>query len=137
MTAMTALLPAAALLAASTVLPPHSAHAADAPTAPYVVVLKDTTARAPARALAAEAAQAGDRVGAVYDAALSGFAVRTTAARAAELSADPRVASVEPDTVYRLSDPPDPSQLCIVPGKALRATATDHRHAETVTFGLP
>ncbi|MFF3803384.1 S8 family serine peptidase [Streptomyces sp. NPDC002032] len=113
MTAMTALLPAAALLAASTVLPPHSAHAADAPTAPYVVVLKDTTARAPARALAAEAAQAGDRVGAVYDAALSGFAVRTTAARAAELSADPRVASVEPDTVYRLSDPPDPAPAAV------------------------
>ncbi|MFG2618115.1 S8 family serine peptidase [Streptomyces sp. NPDC048507] len=110
MTAMTALLPAAALLAASTVLPPHSAvAAADVPTAPYVVVLKDTTARAAARALASEAARAGDRVGAVYEAALSGFAVRTTAARAVELAADPRVASVEPDTVYRLSDPPEPA----------------------------
>ncbi|MFF4580827.1 S8 family serine peptidase [Streptomyces sp. NPDC001373] len=108
MTAMTALLPAAALLAAATtVLPPHPAAHADgatAPTAPYVVVLKDATTRAPARALASEAARAGDRVDAVYDTALNGFAVRTTAARAAALAADPRVASVEPDTVYRISD---------------------------------
>ncbi|MDH6539387.1 S8 family peptidase [Streptomyces sp. SPB4] len=111
MTAMTALLPAAALLATATVLPPHtagSAHATDAPTAPYVVVLKGTSSRAPARALAAEAAEAGDRVSAVYDAALDGFAVRTTAARAAELAADPRVASVEPDGLYRISDDPTP-----------------------------
>ncbi|MFB0628435.1 S8 family peptidase [Streptomyces sp. AB3(2024)] len=111
MTAMTALLPAAALLAAATVLPPHTADAAratDAPTAPYVVVLKDTSSRAPARALAAEAAEAGDQVSAVYDTALNGFAVRTTAARAAELAADPRVASVEPDGLYRISDDPTP-----------------------------
>ncbi|MFF7078407.1 S8 family peptidase [Streptomyces lavendulae] len=111
MTAMTALLPAAALLATATVLPPHTADAAratDAPTAPYVVVLKDTSSRAPARALAAEAAEAGDRVSAVYDAALDGFAVRTTAARAAELAADPRVASVEPDGLYRISEDPTP-----------------------------
>ncbi|MFJ8213760.1 S8 family peptidase [Streptomyces sp. NPDC096033] len=107
MTVMTALLPAAALLAAATVLPPHPvAHAdgADGATSPYVVVLKDTTTRAPARALAAEAAEAGDQVDAVYDTAVEGFAVRTTAARAAALAADPRVASVEPDTVYRISD---------------------------------
>ncbi|WP_371678479.1 S8 family peptidase [Streptomyces sp. NBC_01276] len=111
MTAMTALLPAAALLAAATVLPPHTADAAratDVPTAPYVVVLKDTSSRAPARALAAEAAEAGDQVSAVYDTALNGFAVRTTAARAAELAADPRVASVEPDGLYRISDDPTP-----------------------------
>lgn len=106
MTAMTAFLPAAALLAAATVLPPHTAEAADAPTAPYVVVLKDTTSRAPTRALASEAAEAGDQVGPVYDTALNGFAVRTTAARAAVLAADPRVASVEPDALYRISDPP-------------------------------
>ncbi|MEU8433570.1 S8 family peptidase [Streptomyces sp. NPDC029216] len=109
MTAMTTLLPAAALLAAATVLPPHpAAHAdsADAPTASYVVVLKDATTRTPARALAAEAAEAGDRVDTVYDTAVNGFAVRTTAARAAALAADPRVASVEPDTVYRISDAP-------------------------------
>ncbi|MCY0930265.1 S8 family peptidase [Streptomyces sp. H27-H1] len=114
MTAFTALIPAAALLAAATALPPYAAHAAaataDAPTAPYVVVLKDAVTRASAhaatRALAAEAEAAGDRVGAVYDTALSGFAVRTTAARAAELAADPRVASVEPDAVFRISDPP-------------------------------
>ncbi|MFD8143419.1 S8 family serine peptidase [Streptomyces sp. NPDC059708] len=112
MTAMTALLPAAALLAAATVLPtPTAAHAdgADVATAPYVVVLKDAATRAPARALAAEAAEAGDRVDAVYDTALNGFAVRTTAARAAALAADPRVASVEPDTVYRISDPAAPA----------------------------
>ncbi|MCX5378286.1 S8 family peptidase [Streptomyces sp. NBC_00091] len=113
MTAMTALLPAAAaLLAAAAVLPPHPAHGADgadgadAPTAPYVVVLKDTTSRAPTRALAAEAAQSGDQVGAVYDTALDGFAVRTTAARAATLAADPRVASVEPDAQFRIFDTP-------------------------------
>ncbi|MFB6619313.1 S8 family serine peptidase [Streptomyces sp. NPDC056367] len=111
MTAFAALLPAAALLAAATTAPaptPHS-HATDAeaPTAAYVVVLKDATAsRAPARAgaLAAEAARAGDEVEAVYDTALNGFAVRTTPARAAALAADPRVASVEPDAEFRISD---------------------------------
>ncbi|WP_327306665.1 S8 family peptidase [Streptomyces sp. NBC_01298] len=112
MTAFTALLPAAALLAAATALPPYASHAAaataDTTTAPYVVVLKDGATRASAaaatRALAAESEAAGDSVGAVYDTALSGFAVRTTAARAAELAADPRVASVEPDTVFRIDD---------------------------------
>ncbi|MFD5146329.1 S8 family serine peptidase [Streptomyces sp. NPDC058401] len=114
MTAFTALLPAAALLAAATALPPHAAHAAaassDAPIAPYVVVLKDGATRASAaaatRALAAEAEASGDTVGAVYDTVLSGFAVRTTAARAAELAADPRVASVEPDAVFRIDGTP-------------------------------
>ncbi|WP_369778726.1 S8 family peptidase [Streptomyces sp. R33] len=112
MTALTALLPAAALLAAVTALPPHPATAADraaSATAPYVVVLKDTASRAPTRALAAEAAGAGDRVGAVYDTVLNGFAVRTTAARAAALAADPRVASVEPDTEFRISDAQNPA----------------------------
>ncbi|MFJ4774955.1 S8 family peptidase [Streptomyces sp. NPDC088762] len=108
MTALTALLPAAALLAAATTaaaLPPHpDATEAEHPTAPYVVVLKDTTSRAPTRAVAAEAAEAGDEVRAVYDAALHGFAVRTTAARAATLAADPRVASVEPDAPFRIAD---------------------------------
>ncbi|WP_328621445.1 S8 family peptidase [Streptomyces sp. NBC_00354] len=113
MTALTALLPAAALLAAATALPPHSASAAadraESATAPYVVVLKDTASRAPTRALAAEAAGAGDQVGAVYDTVLSGFAVRTTAARAAALAADPRVASVEPDAEFRISDAQNPA----------------------------
>ncbi|MFD4132009.1 S8 family peptidase [Streptomyces goshikiensis] len=127
MTAFTALLPAAVLLAAATVLPPPAtaatdpgasatatpaapatpaaAIAASAPAvAPYVVVLKEAGARAPLRALAAEAAEAGDQVGAVYDTVLDGFAVRTTAARAAALAADPRVASVEPDAEFRTSD---------------------------------
>ncbi|MFD7555102.1 S8 family serine peptidase [Streptomyces sp. NPDC059835] len=114
MTPFAALLPAAALLAAATTATaptPHSdATDAEAPAAAYVVVLKDATAtptsRAPARAgaLAAEAAEAGDEVDAVYDAALSGFAVRTTPARAAALAADPRVASVEPDAEFRISD---------------------------------
>ncbi|WP_277752143.1 S8 family peptidase [Streptomyces sp. C] len=108
MTAVTSLLPAAALLAAAAVLPPHPAPAAEAGDAPaaYVVMLKDSTSRAPTRALAAEAARAGDEVGAVYDAALNGFAVRTTAARAAALAADPRVASVEPDAPFRISGAP-------------------------------
>ncbi|MDX3535566.1 S8 family serine peptidase, partial [Streptomyces sp. MB09-01] len=73
---------------------------AEAPAAPYVVVLKDTSSRAPTRALAAEAADSGDEVGPVYEAALNGFAVRTTASRAAALAADPRVASVEPDAQF-------------------------------------
>ncbi|MFJ3879589.1 S8 family peptidase [Streptomyces sp. NPDC090077] len=104
MTALTSLLPAAALLAAAAALPPHPASAAggDAPAA-YVVMLKDTTSRAPTRALAAEAARSGDEVGAVYDTVLNGFAVRTTAARAAALASDPRVASVEPDAPFRIS----------------------------------
>ncbi|MFG2879221.1 S8 family peptidase [Streptomyces sp. NPDC048337] len=101
MTALTALLPAAALLAAA-VLPPYAD--AEPATAAYVVVLKDTSSRAPTRALAAEAADAGDEVRAVYDAALNGFAVRTTATRAAALAADPRVASVEPDARFRIAD---------------------------------
>ncbi|MEU9085694.1 S8 family peptidase [Streptomyces sp. NPDC048357] len=110
MTVFAPLLPAAvALLAAATTaaaLPPHPASASastEAPVAPYVVVLKDTSSRAPARALAAEAADSGDEVGPVYEAALNGFAVRTTAARAAALAADPRVASVEPDVEFHTS----------------------------------
>ncbi|MFK0236020.1 S8 family peptidase [Streptomyces vinaceus] len=119
MTAFTALLPAAALLAAATALPPHPApaYAAEAATsapaanatAPYVVVLKDTTSRAPTHALAAEAAGSGDEVGEVYDTVLSGFAVRTTAARAKALAADPRVASVEPDAEFRIDDAQSPA----------------------------
>ncbi|MFE2476414.1 S8 family serine peptidase [Streptomyces sp. NPDC059389] len=113
MTAFTALLPAAALLAAATAVAPHPAPAADAEpatgTAPYVVVLKDTTSRAPTRALAAEAEGSGDEVGDVYDTVLSGFAVRTTAARAKALAADPRVASVEPDAEFRISDAQSPA----------------------------
>ncbi|MFE2552646.1 S8 family peptidase [Streptomyces sp. NPDC059355] len=112
MTAFTALLPAAALLAAATAVAPHPAPAAAdtaTGTAPYVVVLKDTTSRAPTRALAAEAEGSGDQVGDVYDTVLSGFAVRTTAARAKVLAADPRVASVEPDAEFRISDAQSPA----------------------------
>ncbi|MEU3775139.1 S8 family peptidase [Streptomyces sp. NPDC032472] len=107
MTALTALLPAAALLAtAATALPLHPTPPPATATAAYVVALKDGTSRAAAsaRALAVEAAEAGDEVGAVYDTVLNGFAVRTTAARAAALAADPRVASVEPDAEFRISD---------------------------------
>ncbi|MFE3625931.1 S8 family peptidase [Streptomyces goshikiensis] len=106
MTAFTALLPAAALLTAATVLPPPTAATAATASAvaPYVVVLKEAGPRAPLRALVAEAAATGDQVGAVYDTVLNGFAVRTTAARAAALAADPRVASVEPDAEFRTSD---------------------------------
>ncbi|WP_405425043.1 S8 family peptidase [Streptomyces erythrochromogenes] len=108
-TAFTTLIPAAALLAAAVTGPPPAADpdpargSGSGSTAPYVVVLKDTASRAPTRALAAEAADAGDEVGYVYEAALNGFAVRTTAARAAALAADPRVASVEPDTVFHIT----------------------------------
>ncbi|MEV7559820.1 S8 family peptidase [Streptomyces sp. NPDC089795] len=114
MTAFAVFLPTAALLAAtvtgSSPAPDADATSSDAgtsdATAPYVVVLKDTTSRAPTRTLAAEAVDAGDRVGAVYEAALNGFAVRTTAARAAALAADPRVASVEPDAEFHITDEP-------------------------------
>ncbi|MCX5586713.1 S8 family peptidase [Streptomyces erythrochromogenes] len=104
-TAFATLVPAAALLAAAVTGPPPvpDPGSGSGSTAPYVVVLKDTTSRAPTRALAAEAADAGDEVGPVYEAALNGFAVRTTAARAAALAADPRVASVEPDTVFHIT----------------------------------
>lgn len=112
MSPLSALLPAAALLAVATALPPHAAAAAateaEPPTAPYVVVLKDSTSRVSAvaatRALATEAEAAGGRVGTVFETVLNGFTVRTTAAGAAELAADPRVASVEPDAVFRMND---------------------------------
>ncbi|MFF0550493.1 S8 family peptidase [Streptomyces sp. NPDC004311] len=102
MTPIAPLLPAAALLAVAataTAAPPRS----EASVAPYVVVLKDTASRVPTRALVAEVTAAGDRVLHVYEAALDGFAVRTTAARAAALAADPRVASVEPDAEFRIT----------------------------------
>ncbi|WP_420080759.1 S8 family peptidase [Streptomyces sp. JL4002] len=102
MTPIAPLLPAAALLAVAataTAAPPRS----EAPLAPYVVVLKDTASRVPTRALVAEVTAAGDRVLHMYEAALDGFAVRTTAARAAALAADPRVASVEPDAEFRIA----------------------------------
>ncbi|MFG2295491.1 S8 family serine peptidase [Streptomyces sp. NPDC048603] len=115
MTPFTVLLPAAALLTAAAALPVAPAGlpggGAAGPAGPqgpprhgYVVVLKDTGARALTRALAAEAAEAGDEVGAVYGAALNGFAVRTSEARAGELAADPRVARVERDALFRISD---------------------------------
>ncbi|MFJ8018059.1 S8 family peptidase [Streptomyces sp. NPDC096339] len=106
MTPFAALLPAAALLAGTATAPAQTLRSDATATATYVVVLKDATPRTPARAgaLAAEAAEAGDEVDAVYDAALSGFALRTTPARAAALAADPRVASVEPDAEFRVSD---------------------------------
>ncbi|QES48322.1 peptidase S8 [Streptomyces venezuelae] len=121
MTALSVLLPAAALLTA-VALPapppagtapapgpasapaPVPATAPDAPAAPYVVVLKDAAPRALTRSLAAEAAEAGDEVGPVFGAALHGFAVRTTPARAAAYAADPRVERVEPDIRFRISD---------------------------------
>ncbi|MEU6756309.1 S8 family peptidase [Streptomyces sp. NPDC046685] len=124
MTPFATFLPVAALLVAATTgttataaaraatpLPPHSA-ASSAPSdsAPYVVVLKDTGSRAATRALVAEAEHAGDEVGPVYDAALHGFAVRTTAARAAALAADPRVSSVEPDARFHTMDVTDAPQ---------------------------
>ncbi|MFJ1563026.1 S8 family peptidase [Streptomyces erythrochromogenes] len=111
-TAFATLIPAAALLAAAVTGPPPAPGpgSGSGSTAPYVVVLKDTTSRAPTRALAAEAADAGDEVGPVYEAALNGFAVRTTAARAAALAADPRVASVEPDTVFHITGTADTPQ---------------------------
>ncbi|MFE2287595.1 S8 family peptidase, partial [Streptomyces sp. NPDC059443] len=104
--------PAAAGGGGPTAGAPHAAAAAAAdaetPTAPYVVVLKDSSSRVSAlastRALAAEAEASGGRVGTVFDTALNGFALRTTAARAAELAADPRVAAVEPDAVFRIND---------------------------------
>ncbi|MFI5545582.1 S8 family peptidase [Streptomyces sp. NPDC051815] len=104
MTPIAPLLPAAALLAVAatataTAAPPRS----EASVAPYVVVLKDTASRVPTRAMVAEVTAAGDRVLHVYAAALDGFAVRTTAARAAALAADPRVASVEPDAEFRIT----------------------------------
>ncbi|MGW7027496.1 S8 family peptidase [Streptomyces xanthophaeus] len=102
LTALTTLLPATALLAAATAVAPTAA--AETPTAPYVVLLADGATRAPTRALAAEAAEAGDEVGPVYDTLVHGFAVRTTATRAAALAADPRVASVEPDAEFRTTD---------------------------------
>ncbi|WP_078628060.1 S8 family peptidase [Streptomyces sp. NRRL F-2664] len=113
MTPFAPLVPAALLAAAATTLapPPDTAAAPDGPVAPYVVTLKDTASRAPTRALAAEAAEAGDEVGPVYEAVLDGFAVRTTAARAAALAADPRVASVEPDAVFHTTTGIDTPQV--------------------------
>ncbi|MEU6294800.1 S8 family peptidase [Streptomyces erythrochromogenes] len=124
-TAIASLIPAAALLAAAVTGPPPDPdpRSAAGSTAPYVVVLKDATSRAPARALAAEAADAGDRVGYVYEAALNGFAVRTTAARAAALAADPRVASVEPDTVFHISGAPGTTDTTDTPQARPQAPA--------------
>ncbi|MEV7613337.1 S8 family serine peptidase [Streptomyces sp. NPDC089799] len=111
MTPFTVLLPAAALLTAAAALPVTPAGTGARTPGPqvpprqdYVVVLKDTGPRALARALAAEAAEAGDEVRAVYGAALDGFAVRTSEERAGELAADPRVARVERDSLFRISD---------------------------------
>ncbi|MFF4319904.1 S8 family peptidase [Streptomyces sp. NPDC001568] len=140
MTALTALLPAAALLATAAALPPPATAAAagsEAPTASYVVVLKDATPRAPTRALASEAEEAGDRVGPVYDTVLNGFAVRTTAARAATLAADPRVSSVEPDTDFRISDDtPTPAPPAPAPAPT-PAPATSTPTPDTPAPGAP
>ncbi|MFI8365036.1 S8 family peptidase [Streptomyces sp. NPDC085612] len=153
MTPIAPLLPAAALLAVAataTAAPPRS----EAPVAPYVVVLKDTASRVPTRALVAEVTAAGDRVLHVYEAALDGFAVRTTAARAAALAADPRVASVEPDAEFRITpaapvtrvhpnpapDPnltPSPSASLVTPATPIAPGAPDATPTPSASPAVP
>ncbi|MEU6209894.1 S8 family serine peptidase [Streptomyces sp. NPDC047023] len=138
MTPIAPLLPAAALLAVAatataTAAPPRS----EAPVAPYVVVLKDTASRVPTRALVAEVTAAGDRVLHVYEAALDGFAVRTTAARAAALAADPRVASVEPDAEFRITPATPVTPVHPDPTPDPNLTPTPSPSASLVTPATP
>ncbi|WP_443033255.1 S8 family serine peptidase [Streptomyces sp. CS62] len=111
MTVFTALVPVAALVVASAVLPgqPAAALSVHRATADYVVVLRDGSSRSAVRVVAAEVEEEGGHVRAVFDTAFSGFAVRTTPARAAALAADPRVVSVEPDSEFRISGTQDPA----------------------------
>ncbi|WP_424213716.1 S8 family serine peptidase [Streptomyces sp. BI20] len=99
----------------------------------WVVVLGESTTRAGGRALSRAAADAGDEVGAVYERALNGFAVRTTARRAAELAADPRVARVVPDTTFHIDAPSTPGAP-VTPGPL---DAPGARLAPTVQSGAP
>ncbi|MFK0014645.1 S8 family serine peptidase [Streptomyces sp. NPDC091027] len=138
MTPIAPLLPAAALLAVAatataTSAPPRS----EAPVAPYVVVLKDTASRVPTRALVAEVTAAGDRVLHVYEAALDGFAVRTTAARAAALAADPRVASVEPDVEFSITPATPVTPVHPDPTPDPNLTPTPSPSASLVTPATP
>ncbi|MFF7297664.1 S8 family serine peptidase [Streptomyces sp. NPDC008265] len=138
MTPIAPLLPAAALLAVAatataTAAPPRS----EAPVAPYVVVLKDTASRVPTRALVAEVTAAGDRVLHVYEAALDGFAVRTTAARAAALAADPRVASVEPDAEFSITPATPVTPVHPDPAPDPNLTPTPSPSASLVTPATP
>ena len=66
----------------------------------YIVVFEPTVQRSSVPATARQLASAhGARVSFVYQHALKGFAAHTTAAGAAALSRDPRVAYVEADQV--------------------------------------
>jgi subtilisin family serine protease len=70
----------------------------------YIAVLTDAAARVPAAQAAQDlAAQYGGSVDAVWQSALHGFALRTDAAGAKRLAADPRVAYVQQDSVISLA----------------------------------
>jgi len=84
----------AALVPALTSSP--AVHAAPAEKQSYIVVLKDSVDRA--SAVAEENRRSGDEVQHVYESALKGYSVRMTAARAAQVTNDPRVESVQLDT---------------------------------------
>jgi subtilisin family serine protease len=70
----------------------------------YIVMFKGgVSAQAVTRSATTLAARHGGKVTRTYTAAVRGFAVRMTAAKARQLAADPAVAFVEQDTVVRLS----------------------------------
>lgn len=89
-----------------------SAQAGDVIPGQYIVVLKDREARAAAGLMETEAAVAdrlaaayGGQVMYVYDAALSGFAVRLPDEAAVMLASDANVAYVEQDRVVTVPEP--------------------------------
>jgi subtilisin len=79
--------------------------AASAATGDYIVVLKDSVAD-PGAAAGTLAKRDGLRVSYVYRSALKGFAAAVPADRLSEVSADPNVESVEPDSTVHVAPTP-------------------------------
>ncbi|CRK56676.1 Alkaline serine exoprotease A precursor [Alloactinosynnema sp. L-07] len=95
----------------------------------YVVTLHtNPIARRPAGTAAADLSKRhGGSVKRVYSAALNGYAARMTAAEAANLSRDPLVARVEPDTVVTADEAAAPWNLDRIDQRALPLSTTyDH-----------
>jgi subtilisin len=100
----------------------------------YVVVLEDTIPSA--AAVAEEHRRNGAEVSHVYESALKGYAATMTEARAAAVSRDPRVESVQPDGVVESLAQPVPTGVDRIDGELSSTRAGDGAGAVNVPVAV-